>query len=77
MSILGKLLAVGNVLVAVGFLSLAAMDWAKRHAWTYAVYRHELALTGLPIDDSDRGLVATYHSLAGVREWVSRNDFVV
>lgn len=53
MSILGKLLAVVNVLAAVAFLYLGASDWAKRHAWTYSVYRHELALSGLPVDDKE------------------------
>src|SRR5438876_11316199 len=53
MTILGKLLAIANVLAAVGFLYLAATDWAIRHKLTYAVYRHELALTGLPVDDQE------------------------
>ncbi len=53
MSILGKLLAIANVLGAVAFLYLAASDWALRHRWTYSVYRHELALTGLPVDDQE------------------------
>lgn len=53
MTILGKLLAIGNVLAAVGFLYLAASDWAIRHKWAYAVYRHELTLRGLPVDDQE------------------------
>ena len=53
MTILGKLLAIANVLAAVGFLYLAATDWALRHKWTYAVYRHQLTMDGLPVDEAE------------------------
>src|SRR4051794_25402232 len=53
MTILGKLLAIANVVAAVGFLYLVAADWALRHKWTYDVYRHDLMLTGLPLDEND------------------------
>jgi uncharacterized coiled-coil protein SlyX len=51
MSLLGKILAVLNVLAAGAFLYLAALDWGKRQAWSHAVLRHELVLHGLPIDE--------------------------
>lgn len=50
MTVLGKILAIFNVLMAIAFLCLAAADWGKRQAWSYAVYRHDLYLNGLPVD---------------------------
>jgi hypothetical protein len=52
MSIVGKILAVLNVLAAAGFVYLAASDWGKRENWTYTVYRFDLAMDGLPVDDT-------------------------
>lgn len=56
MSLFGKILAFVNVLAAVAFFSLAAMDWGKRQAWAYTLYRHNLAITGLPVtaDETDK-----------------------
>ncbi|HXG09650.1 MAG TPA: hypothetical protein VNK04_07665 [Gemmataceae bacterium] len=56
MSLLGKILAVLNVLAAVGFFLLASMDYGKRQYWTHAVFRHDLALHGLPLDAEERDL---------------------
>src|SRR5262245_26825140 len=56
MSLLGKILAVLNVLAAILFVYLAALDYARRQHWTYAVYRHELRLGGLPVDKDQRDL---------------------
>jgi hypothetical protein len=53
MSLLGKILAILNVLAALGFVYLAAVDWGKRNAWAYAVFRHELVVDGLPVDESE------------------------
>jgi hypothetical protein len=50
MSLLGKILAFMNILGAVGLLSLAAMDYSKRRAWAYSLTRHDLVITGLPLD---------------------------
>src|SRR4051812_36584050 len=50
MSLLGKVLALLNVLAAVGFFYLATADRAKRQSWAYAVYRHQLAIDGLPLE---------------------------
>src|SRR5439155_16650851 len=54
MSLLGKILALINVLAAVGFIYLAASDYGKRKQWSYAVFRHELAIDGLPLDDQQK-----------------------
>ncbi|MFL5244574.1 MAG: hypothetical protein ACJ8FY_20940 [Gemmataceae bacterium] len=53
MSLFGKLLAILNVLGAIGFVALAVMDWQARHQWTYAVFLHERAIEGLPLDDTE------------------------
>jgi hypothetical protein len=54
MSLLGKILALANILAAIGFIYLAASDYGKRQQWSYAVYRHDLALNGLPLDDGEK-----------------------
>ena len=41
MSILGKILVVFNVLAALVFAYLAAVDWGQRHAWSWAVNSEE------------------------------------
>lgn len=56
MSMLGKILAIFNVLAAIAFVYFASADWAKRHSWTYAAYRHDLAIEGLPLDAEERHL---------------------
>lgn len=53
MSLLGKILAILNVLAAAVFCYMAIMDYGKRQAWSYAVYRHQLALRGLPLTDTE------------------------
>ncbi|MFN4261219.1 MAG: hypothetical protein ACK4RK_18175 [Gemmataceae bacterium] len=50
MSIWGKILAVLNVLAAILFFVLAYQDVVTRQKWSYAVFRHELLLHGLPLD---------------------------
>jgi len=54
MSLLGKILAVVNVLAAIGFIYLAASDYGKRQQWSYAVFRHDLAINGLPVDEKEK-----------------------
>jgi hypothetical protein len=51
MSTLTKVLAVLNVFAAIAFVALAAAAWGKRNAWSYAVFRHDLLINGLPVDD--------------------------
>lgn len=53
MSILGKVLAVLNVLAAGAFVYLAAADWSRRQNWEYATFRQELINRGLPLDDEE------------------------
>jgi len=53
MSTFGKILAVFNVLAAIGFFVLAGMDYNARHAWSYSHFRHQVAIHGLPVTDSD------------------------
>jgi hypothetical protein len=54
MSLLGKILAVLNVFGVAGFFALALMDYTKRQAWAYAVFRQDLDLKGLPLDKEER-----------------------
>lgn len=53
MSTLGKILIILNALAAIGFFVIAGMDYRARQNWAYAVFRHELAINGLPLDDKD------------------------
>ena len=53
MSILGKILAVLNILGVGGLIYLSSVTYAKRRAWEYANFRHDLIVDGLPIDDKD------------------------
>jgi methyl-accepting chemotaxis protein len=55
MSIAGKILAIFNVLAAIAFIVVAGMDWGQRERWSYAVYRHDLLVDGLPIDAQELG----------------------
>jgi hypothetical protein len=50
MSIFGKILIFFYLLAVTVFLYVAAVDWAARYKWAYAVYRQELTLNGLPLD---------------------------
>ena len=53
MSLFGKVLACFNIIGAVALFALAAMDYGKRQAWSYSVFRHELVLRGLPLDEKE------------------------
>jgi hypothetical protein len=53
MSIFGKVLIILNILVAGVFIYLSTADWSQRETWSYAVYRQELALDGLPLDEQE------------------------
>jgi hypothetical protein len=56
MSLFGKILAILNVLAALGFVYMAASDYGKRQQWSYAVFRHDTAVDGLPIDENQTDL---------------------
>jgi hypothetical protein len=53
MSLFGKILAVLNALVAIVFLILAGMDYSKRQSWSHSHFRHQVAIHGLPVTNSD------------------------
>ncbi|HZU36285.1 MAG TPA: hypothetical protein VFA18_10270, partial [Gemmataceae bacterium] len=50
MGLLGKILAILNVLAAAAFVYLAAADWSKRQQWAFAAVRFEEVIDGLPVD---------------------------
>jgi len=54
MGLLGKILAIFNVLAAIGFLVVAVMDYGKQRAWSTLVFQQELLLNGLPLDDTEK-----------------------
>lgn len=53
MSLFTKILAFLNLLGIAALAYLATMTYAKRQAWAYAVFRHDLVLQGLPLDPAD------------------------
>ncbi|HWG45768.1 MAG TPA: hypothetical protein VN688_23605 [Gemmataceae bacterium] len=54
MSLFGKILAIFNIFAVFGAVALIGMDYAKRRSWEYAVFRQELMINGLPLDDEER-----------------------
>jgi hypothetical protein len=54
MSLIGKILAVVNILAALGFVYLAVSDYGKRKQWSYAAFRHDRAIQGLPLNDDEK-----------------------
>jgi hypothetical protein len=56
MSLLGKILAVLNLLGAFVLVFLGAMDYGKRQAFGYAALEREAILKGLPLDDQEKDL---------------------
>ncbi len=55
MGITGKILAIFNVLAGIAFISMAALDYGKHQAWTFAVLQEDYVLQGLPVDEKDPG----------------------
>lgn len=53
MGLLGKVLAILNLLAAAGFIYLAAGDWSKRQQWAYAAVRFDEAEQGLPLNPTE------------------------
>jgi hypothetical protein len=56
MPVLRNILIGLNVVAALAFFILAALDWGARTQWAHTVFRYELALNGLPVDDTERDL---------------------
>jgi hypothetical protein len=53
MSLYGKILAIVNIFAVLGTLALLAMNYTKRQNWEYAVFRQDLMIDGLPLDDKE------------------------
>ncbi len=53
MSLFGKVLLFLNVIVVIGFLFVAAIDYARREAWSDNYAQHDLAIVGIPLDDKE------------------------
>ena|SRR2546422_10158626 len=53
MTTFGKVLAILNVVGAVAFIWLAAMDYGKHQAWAFQVQQGNFILQGLPVDETD------------------------
>jgi hypothetical protein len=54
MSMLGKILAVFNVLAALLFIFILARDYSEQQKWAYADFRYDLVLSGLPVDGEEK-----------------------
>lgn len=50
MSLLGKIFALLNTMLAFGLGVILIMDLGARRNWTYLVFRQDLAIHGLPLD---------------------------
>src|SRR5262245_34304946 len=53
MSLLGKALALLNLVALLAFFYLATSAYQMRQAWSYAVMRWDIAMEGLPVDNQD------------------------
>jgi hypothetical protein len=53
MSLLGKILAIMNVLLAIVVLVLANIDWGTQQGWNYALLKRQLLIRGLPVDEKE------------------------
>lgn len=60
MPLTAKILAFFNVLASGLFIYLAAIDWKARNEWALEVFRHELVIDGLPVDEHDTGRRVDY-----------------
>src|SRR5947199_10541867 len=54
MSVLGKILAVLNVLGVCAFLFIGLLGYSKRQTWAYVNFRHDLAIKGIPVDEQEQ-----------------------
>ncbi len=55
MPLFAKILAFLNVIAAGVFIYIASLDYGIRQQWAYEVFRRELVLDGLPVDEKDSG----------------------
>jgi hypothetical protein len=54
MTTFGKVLAILNVVGAVGFIWLAALEYGKHQAWAFQVQQGDFILQGLPVDETEK-----------------------
>jgi hypothetical protein len=54
MGIAGKILAIANVIAAIVFIGVAALDYGQRQSWTFAVKEQDLLINGLPVDATEK-----------------------
>jgi hypothetical protein len=54
MSWIGKSLAIVNIVAAIGLTVVIWADYTHRQAWAYANFVHDVAVNGLPLDETDR-----------------------
>ncbi len=54
MGLLGKTLAILNILAAIGFLVVAIMDYGKQRAWSTLTFQQDLLIQGLPLDEEEK-----------------------
>jgi hypothetical protein len=54
MSFPGKILLALCCVAALAFAVIAGADYTRRQDWTLALLRHDLALSGLPVDDDPK-----------------------
>ena len=52
MGLAGKILAIFNVLAAIGFLTVAIMDYGKQHAWATLLFQEQILREGMPVDET-------------------------
>lgn len=63
MTAFAKFMAFMNIVIACVFLFLASKDFNTRRPWAYEVFRAQLAVDGLPIDQHDSGLRRVAYAL--------------
>ena len=53
MSLFGKILAGLKIVAAIAWLCIGGMNYGNRQKWADGVFRHDLAIAGLPVDIDD------------------------
>src|SRR5438132_10761359 len=54
MGTFAKVLAVVNVVAALGFVCLAATDYARRRSWEFTLLAQDFQYNGLAVDDKQK-----------------------
>jgi hypothetical protein len=53
MGMFGKVLAILNLLAAIGFVALVTLDYSRRNSWSFVVLQADFIIKGLPVDDKE------------------------